>query len=788
MKRTFSVLLLTLLFSSLFPTIFAVSYTNVTVSEAKIMIDSNPNLMVLDVGDQSEYDSGHIGHSKLIPVTELEGRLGELNQTDEILVYCRSGVRSSTASQILEDNGFQYVYNMLGGIIAWIDAGYSVYVKYSSIQEAVNDASEGDTIYVSSGMYYQYIAVDKTVGLIGEDPETTVICGDGIRAVFTVYSPNVNVTGFTICNGTEGVYLVEGADSCIITDCKILNNSVGAFVESNYSLLTRNFIANNGEAGIRIYSSCSCSPAWENTITDNILLDNGYGLLLMNSKKGLVYHNNLIGNVYQAYVYMPDEWGRTNIWDNGYPSGGNYWSNYAGSDLYSGPYQNVTGSDLMGDTSHVIDENNMDDYPLMGLWTVVGKKVTISPLTEVTLTFENIELAGITIVNKTETGPNPPLGYTLVGKYYNIQTTANYLGKVKVGINYDDSYLTQEEEKALRIMRWNETSQQWINITTSVDTQNNLVFGETSHLSIFVLFIEPPELHDIAVSHVETSETAIEQGYSLFINVTVQNQGDFSETFSLAVYFDSNVIETQSVFLGSGASKTLTFTWDTTDVPIGDYTISAYVSTVPGEIDTADNTKVADNVVTVLSSEHDVAIGNTTSYKTVVGQGFCTSINVTAKNYGSFAEIFNVTAYADPNTTIVGDEITVGIEDVTLQRGGSVTIVLIWNTTYATKGNYTILTEASAVPGEINTTNNAYVDSWVIVAMIGDIIGLQGFPDNKVDMRDVASVAQLFGINNSDEKYNPNCDLTGPTSGLADGKIDMKDIATVAKEFGKTDL
>jgi len=109
-------------------TVRAEGYTNVTVSEARSMIDSNPSLTVLDVRTQSEYDSGHIKNAKLIPVTELEERLDELSKTDEILVYCRSGVRSQTASQILVDNGFLHVYNMLGGISAWISEGCP-YVK-----------------------------------------------------------------------------------------------------------------------------------------------------------------------------------------------------------------------------------------------------------------------------------------------------------------------------------------------------------------------------------------------------------------------------------------------------------------------------------------------------------------------------------------------------------------------------------------------------------------------------------------------------------------------------------
>jgi rhodanese-related sulfurtransferase len=100
------------------------SYVNVNVPEAKQMIGSNPNLVILDVRTQTEYDEGHIENAVLIPVSELEGRLDELNSEKDTLVYCRSGVRSATASQILVDNGFSSVYNMLGGMLAWRDAGY----------------------------------------------------------------------------------------------------------------------------------------------------------------------------------------------------------------------------------------------------------------------------------------------------------------------------------------------------------------------------------------------------------------------------------------------------------------------------------------------------------------------------------------------------------------------------------------------------------------------------------------------------------------------------------------
>jgi parallel beta-helix repeat protein len=349
------------LFLSLPCIALANSYTDITVSEAKTMIESNPSLVILDVRNQSEYNSGHIRNAKLIPVYELESRLDELNINDEILVYCKVGGRSSVASEILASNGFSYVYNMLGGITAWINEGYSVYVKYSSIQEAINYAAEGDVILFGSGTYHQSFVVNKTVNLVGEDAETTLICGNRTQPILKIANQNVNVTSFTIQNGTEGIYLMQYADSCTIKDCKIVNNSIGIFVKSDDNLLIGNIIGNNSESGIKIYAPCSCSPVEGNNVIETSLLDNSYGVQLINSDRSSVYHNNFINNTHQATCSFG-----VNMWDSGYPSGGNYWSGYNGTDLYSGFGQNETGRDGIGDAPHNIYFGVVEDvYPLM---------------------------------------------------------------------------------------------------------------------------------------------------------------------------------------------------------------------------------------------------------------------------------------------------------------------------------------------------------------------------------------------------------------------------------------
>jgi len=87
-----------------------------------------PDLIILDVRSQSEFDAYHLCNATLIPSTELDSRINELmpyNET-EIIVYCLSGGRSATASQTLANNGFIKIFNMVGGISAWTSAGYPI--------------------------------------------------------------------------------------------------------------------------------------------------------------------------------------------------------------------------------------------------------------------------------------------------------------------------------------------------------------------------------------------------------------------------------------------------------------------------------------------------------------------------------------------------------------------------------------------------------------------------------------------------------------------------------------
>lgn len=93
---------------------------DITVQEVKERLEKGETINLIDVREPNEYAEDNIG-GQLIPLGELPYRLDELDglQDEEVIVHCRSGKRSAMAQQILEENGFNNVRNMIGGMLAY---------------------------------------------------------------------------------------------------------------------------------------------------------------------------------------------------------------------------------------------------------------------------------------------------------------------------------------------------------------------------------------------------------------------------------------------------------------------------------------------------------------------------------------------------------------------------------------------------------------------------------------------------------------------------------------------
>jgi len=273
--------------------------------------------------------------------------------------------------------------------------------------------------------------------------------------------------------------------------------------------------------------------------------------------------------------------------------------------------------------------------------------------------------------------------------------------------------------------------------------------------------------HDIAITSVYVSPRNVLPGQMVQVNVTAQNQGAQAESFNVAAYANSEIIGTQPVSLDSGTSGIIQFTWDTTGHSKGVYTIYANATAVLGEVDKADNSKTADETVTILYNGHDIAISSVEPSKTVVCETYCISIVVTVVNYGLYPESFNVSV--NVNSTILETKNTA------LNSGDSVKLDFIWNTTGFSKGNYLLSAYSTVVVGETETDDNAKTEGTTTITMIGDINA-----DKIVNIIDIVRVALAFGAVPANPNWDPNADING------DKVINIIDIAIVALHFGET--
>jgi parallel beta-helix repeat protein len=174
-----------------------------------------------------------------------------------------------------------------------------------------------------------------------------------------------------------GILLDDMASGNLIYANYIARCQYGIYVwGSSGNTILDNDIKDN-ERGIFLYAYSHL-----NVISGNILRINDYGVYLQRHvvygsepENNRIFHNNFMDNADQVYS---DSVSIENFWDNEYPSGGNHWSDYVGADMYNGTYQNETGSDGIGDTSYIIDQNNKDSYPLMNSWISPDFSITVS--------------------------------------------------------------------------------------------------------------------------------------------------------------------------------------------------------------------------------------------------------------------------------------------------------------------------------------------------------------------------------------------------------------------------
>ena len=204
--------------------------------------------------------------------------------------------------------------------------GTYLYYSHDNKVENVNASYNSGFYFEVSGIYL-YFSNNTTVA-------NNTASANEEYGIYAFHSGNLTVSNNTVSsNGYTGIH-AYGGDRTEITDNLVSLNQV--------------------KSGIYVGGSNN------SVIARNVVRQNHYGISISSSFQGPVFHNLIIDNAYQASDGL-----ETRIWDNGYPTGGNYWSDYSGVDFYRGPWQNVPGSDGFGDTSHTVDFDSLDRYPLI---------------------------------------------------------------------------------------------------------------------------------------------------------------------------------------------------------------------------------------------------------------------------------------------------------------------------------------------------------------------------------------------------------------------------------------
>ena len=225
--------------------------------------------------------------------------------------------------------------------------------------------------------------------------------------IYVQDSVNATVIHNEASHGRRGIELGR-SENITIAHNEVLFDDYWAVtsIGSENVTIQNNNISHNQMFAIFLGSSANVS------VVDNNISANQYGIYLSNSTGTLIHHNIIADNAVQAF----DNRGSENSWNDDYPSGGNYWSDYSGPDDYRGPGQNIPGSDDVGDNPYIIDSDSKDHYPLL----TVGAAIPHPP-ENVTAFLSGGDLENVTVM--WEPSPDESNGQVV---RYDILRSDNY--------------------------------------------------------------------------------------------------------------------------------------------------------------------------------------------------------------------------------------------------------------------------------------------------------------------------------------------------------------------------
>ncbi|HVO85925.1 MAG TPA: ABC transporter substrate-binding protein [Candidatus Eisenbacteria bacterium] len=400
-----------------------------------------------------------------------------------------------------------------------------------------------------------------------------------------------------------------------------------------------------------------------------------------------------------------------------------------------------------GFSTQPLPHNIQNQGLVVGVETPAGENVTVSPASNANVTFAETTSSGVTTLNVIQ-APSQEFQNVLCSE---IKTTASYSGNILLRFNYNDTGLSLEDEQSMKIWVWNETSTAWVDVTTSVDTDNNIVYGTSPHLSIFGV----------------TCNIALEGSVSTGGQTTIGTPAIVPPCLGADRYWE---IKSTAVYSGS---ITLRMTYDDAGLtPQEEASIRLWVWDEPSRAwaDITTSLDTTNNVVRGVTPH--LSIFGVTSYiqlpstisvssifcpKTVACVGYPANLQVSfvAKNNGLIDETFDFNVRLD-------SQIVATIHVSHLGPGSQTALSFTCSTAGLAIGEHAI----GITPQTL---------TWIRVASNGDLNA-----DGIVDIFDIARVAIVFGTTYPNVHWDFNADINN------DGVMDIFDIAIVAIHFGQT--
>lgn len=324
-----------------------------------------------------------------------------------MIIFLSSSILSGSneSAHIFFDNGS----SILDPLIHYV--GGSGPGNFTYIQDAIDNSSDYDRVFVYNGIYYENLIINTALTLIGESSESTIVNGgnSGDIPCICVLADNVNIMNFNIVwadwefhePGIEiysqyvevkdnnisfhdkGIILFPSSKYCLIEgnifsnvhegiyfsapstqyhqviDNIFFNNDKGLNIFSTeYSTIKNNTFKNHGFQAINLLNSKY------NNICRNTFIDNAIAIIIDEQcNKNKIYNNNFIDNIYHAFDNGENEW------DAGWEIGGNYWDDYTGFD---------ENNDTYGDQPHKIKGGvNKDNFPLIQKYQWISNSMDI---------------------------------------------------------------------------------------------------------------------------------------------------------------------------------------------------------------------------------------------------------------------------------------------------------------------------------------------------------------------------------------------------------------------------